>query len=174
MLTATTPTRPEIAVDHLAVDHLAAIAQHIATTPDRWVPLVRFDAEQRWYTRLSVADDHEVWLLSWLPGQRTGIHDHGGSAGAFAVAQGTLRETVAQPPGGANLDGAAVTLSRATVGAGRVRAFGGHHVHEIVNDTDTPAVSVHVYAPALSSMSRYRLEAGVLRLRVSERAGADW
>jgi hypothetical protein len=28
--------------------------------------------------------------LSWLPGQATGFHDHGGSAGAFAVVWGTL------------------------------------------------------------------------------------
>ena len=34
------------------------------------------------------------WLLSWLPGQGTGLHDHGGSAGAFAVVRGTLHERV--------------------------------------------------------------------------------
>src|SRR3712207_8332217 len=36
----------------------------------------------------------QVWLLSWLPGQGTGLHDHGGSAGALAVVRGTLSEAV--------------------------------------------------------------------------------
>jgi hypothetical protein len=31
-------------------------------------------------------------VISWLPGQGTGFHDHGGSAGAFAVVWGTLLE----------------------------------------------------------------------------------
>ncbi|SES82853.1 hypothetical protein [Geodermatophilus poikilotrophus] len=36
----------------------------------------------------------QVWLLPWLPGQGTGLHDHGGSAGASAVVRGTPRLTV--------------------------------------------------------------------------------
>ncbi|KOS55969.1 cysteine dioxygenase, partial [Rhodococcus rhodochrous KG-21] len=31
-----------------------------------------------------------------------------------------------------------------------------------------------VYAPALTVMSRYRIDDVVLRLRASERAGANW
>lgn len=153
---------------------LARIARRIAADPARWRPLVRFDADERWYTRLAVTDDHEVWLLSWLPGQRTGIHDHGGSAGAFAVAQGVLREdTVDGLPGG-DPAGRRVAVSSAYHEAGAVRPFDSRHVHEIVNDGTMPAVSVHVYAPALDSMNRYRLVDSVLELAVSERAGADW
>ena len=44
------------------------------------------------YQRLTCDDDHEVWLLSWLPGQRTGFHDHGESVGAFTVARTMLFE----------------------------------------------------------------------------------
>ena len=36
----------------------------------------------------------QVWLLSWLPDQGTPLHDHGTSAGAFAVVRGTLTERV--------------------------------------------------------------------------------
>ena len=43
-----------------------------------------------------VADEHhEAWLLTWLPGQGTDWHDHGGSAGAFVVVQGALVEGTA-------------------------------------------------------------------------------
>ncbi|MGV9745557.1 cysteine dioxygenase [Rhodococcus zopfii] len=160
--------RPRTSVD------LAAVARGIAGDPARWLPVVRFDAQERWYTRLTCTGEYEVWLLSWLPGQRTGIHDHGGSAGVFAVADGSLRETVVEDPRHGLLDGVTPTLSTAVFGVGRAREFGSRHVHEIVNDGDRPAVSVHVYAPALSSMHRYRLEGDVLHLTSSERAGADW
>jgi hypothetical protein len=36
-------------------------------------------------------------------------------------------------------------------------------VHDIVNDGSAPAVSVHVYAPRLTSMTHYRLDNGALR-----------
>ena len=73
----------------LRLGHLVGV---IAARPASWRDIVRFDASRRWYHRLELTDDHEVWLLSWLPGQSTGFHDHGGAAGAFAVAQGELRE----------------------------------------------------------------------------------
>lgn len=159
---------PSVRVD------LAEIVRDIAADVSRWRPLVRFDETERWYTRLAVADDYEVWLLSWLPGQRTGIHDHGGSAGAFAVAQGQVREDTVDQPWSEDLPGQRVTLSRTRLSAGAVRRFDGRHVHEVVNDGPVPAVTVHSYAPALDSMSRYRLESGILALTTSERAGDDW
>jgi hypothetical protein len=35
-------------------------------------------------------------------------------------------------------------------------------------------VSLHVYSPAIASMTRYRIEDGELRAIVVERAGGDW
>src|SRR5277367_4556980 len=68
-----------------------------ATAEQTWRQIVRFTAGQRWFHRLDLAADYEIWLLSWLPGQHTGFHDHGDAAGAFAVAHGELRETLAAP-----------------------------------------------------------------------------
>ncbi|MBS9374681.1 cysteine dioxygenase [Rhodococcus sp. B50] len=153
---------------------LAEIVLDIASDDARWRPLVRFGETERWYTRLDVTDDYEVWLLSWLPGQRTGIHDHGGSAGAFAVAQGGVREDTVDQPWSEGLPGQRVTLSSTHLAAGATRRFDSRHVHEVVNDGPVPAVTVHAYAPALDSMSRYRLVNGILTLATSERAGDDW
>jgi hypothetical protein len=61
---------------------LRQLVLDVATSPERWLALVRYDADHRWYQRLGWDEDHEVWLLSWLPGQRTGFHDHGSSGGA--------------------------------------------------------------------------------------------
>jgi len=74
---------------------LAGIASDIARHPKQWLSQVRYDVSQRWYRRLMLTEQYEVWLLSWLPGQQTGFHDHGPSAGAFAVALGQLRERAA-------------------------------------------------------------------------------
>ncbi|MGN5237968.1 MULTISPECIES: cysteine dioxygenase [unclassified Rhodococcus (in: high G+C Gram-positive bacteria)] len=153
---------------------LTSLALQIARDPGRWLSAVRFDEQERWYTRLPVVDHHEVWLLTWLPGQRTEIHDHGGSAGAFAVARGVLTETTVHAPPDAVLLGSPVTLSRNEIRSGEVRGFGARHIHEVANESDVPAISVHVYAPALSTMSRYRIDDGALRLLASERAGTKW
>src|SRR4051812_18497316 len=93
----------------------AAIATTLALRPEVWRPLVRFREDTRWTGLLEPsllrevlgpslhADlaEAEVWLLSWVPGQGTALHDHGPSAGAFAVAQGALTERVVGAAAGA-------------------------------------------------------------------------
>ncbi|MEV6306175.1 cysteine dioxygenase family protein [Actinoplanes sp. NPDC051861] len=149
-------------------DHLA-VARTYAATPDLWPVAPRFNPIERWYHRLSIADDHEVWLLTWLPGQETEIHDHGGSAGAFHVFSGTLTEDTVST----GVDGTPRVVSR-DLGEGADRRFGSHHIHRIVNRSADPAISIHVYGPALTSMTKYRIEPGGLRVLTVERAGAQW
>jgi predicted metal-dependent enzyme (double-stranded beta helix superfamily) len=155
------------AVD-LRLDHLA-IARQLAADPSGWAVTPRFDPSERWYHRLRVADDHEVWLLTWLPGQGTDLHDHGGSAGAFHVYAGTLTEdTVAQPAAGPP------RITARELGEGAGRRFGTRHIHRIVNRSSRPAISIHSYGPALATMTRYRIGAGGLTVETVERAGAQW
>ena len=79
----------------LSPGQLAAEVQRLTSSPADWVARVRLDPEGRWYERIQMTDDFEVWLISWLPGQSTGFHDHGASAGAFGVVWGALDESVA-------------------------------------------------------------------------------
>ena len=144
---------------------LAAVARDVYEDRASWEPLVRFDTEERWYARLHAAADYEVWLLSWLPGQGTGIHDHGGSAGAMVGAIGTLREHAYSADGWEAVR---------EIGTGQVRPFGKHHVHEVLNAGTEPAVSIHVYGPALVQMSVYELLRSGLVRRATERVGLDW
>jgi mannose-6-phosphate isomerase-like protein (cupin superfamily) len=151
----------------IGVSHLET-ARLFAGNPDDWPLAPRFDPTGRWYHRLAEGDGFEVWLLTWLPGQGTDLHDHGGSSGAFAIVSGLLtEETVVDVSG-------RVTLSKKVYRAGDSRAFGPYHVHRITNASRGPAVSVHVYGPALRSMTRYRLDGHRLQPMTIERAGVDW
>ena len=155
------------AVD-VRLDHLA-IAARYAACPEEWPVAPRFNPVDRWYHRLTAADDHEVWLLTWLPGQGTDLHDHGGSAGAFHVFGGSLTEdTIVATPGGPH------RMITRELGEGAGRRFGSRHIHRITNRSSRPAVSIHVYGPALTTMTRYRLGACGLETITVERAGAQW
>ncbi|GAA5614024.1 cupin domain-containing protein [Streptomyces platensis] len=142
----------QIAGDPLAIPHLlppvpahpatvagfAGLARSIAADRAAWAPLVRYDATTRWYHRLRTGPGYEVWLLSWVPGQGSGRHDHGASSGVLTVLEGELTEHVAGGP--------------RTLTAGAQRVFAPGYVHEVVNDALTPAVSLHVYFPGLTNM----------------------
>ena len=83
--------QPALDLPPLNQARLAELVRLAAATGE-WAALVRYTEDERWYHRLERGENHEVWLLSWLPGQRTGFHDHCGSSGAFAVVAGELRE----------------------------------------------------------------------------------
>ncbi|HET6354601.1 cysteine dioxygenase family protein [Streptomyces sp.] len=142
----------QIAGDILAVQHLLQPArEHPATVADfvglarsiaadraQWAHLVQYDTTTRWYHRLRTGPGYEVWLLSWVPGQGSGLHDHGLSSGVLTVLDGELTERTEQ-------------TSR-SLAAGAQRVFAPGYVHEVVNDSLEPAVSLHVYYPGLTDM----------------------
>ena len=72
-------------------DELAEIVSQFASSVG-WLNRVRLRTEHRWYERLYHGPDYDIWAISWMPGQSTGYHDHGKSAGAFVVATGSLEE----------------------------------------------------------------------------------
>lgn len=162
----------------------AALASTLALRRDLWRPLVDYREETPWsrlLTRDDVAeavhpslhdalDSAEIWLLSWLPGQATALHDHGLSSGAFAVAEGSVFERVVTT----DRRGRRTRELGADLVAGRVRMFGPHYAHQVRNTSSGPAVSVHGYAPRLTVTNTYRLEDGRLERIGTEQAGVDW
>jgi Cysteine dioxygenase type I len=136
----------------LTPKQLAARVQQFLAAPADWVARVRLDLHGRWYEQIRLADDYEVWLISWMPGQSTGFHDHGGTNGAFGVATPLVNR----------------------VSSGTVRSFGPRHVHDVTNSSpSTVAVSVHAYSPPLSSMTRYNLTPAGLTATSTE-GQDDW
>ncbi|MFJ6633729.1 cysteine dioxygenase [Streptomyces sp. NPDC091376] len=143
----------QIAGDILEVQHLlqparehpatvaefAGLARAIAADRTQWAPLVQYDATTRWYHRLRTGPGYEVWLLSWVPGQGSGLHDHGPSSGVLTVLDGELTERTA-------------TGAERSLAPGAQRVFAPGYVHEVVNDSLEPAVSLHIYFPGLTEM----------------------
>ncbi|MDH6110803.1 mannose-6-phosphate isomerase-like protein (cupin superfamily) [Kitasatospora sp. MAP12-15] len=157
-----------IAGDPLAFPHLARtdlprhpttvagyarLVREIAADRDRWAPLVRYDALTRWYSRLETGPGYEVWLLSWLPGQSSGFHDHGDSSGVMTVVQGELVERSLTDAGD----------NSRTLRPGGQRVFSSGYLHEVVNAALEPAVSIHLYSPGLTEMNQYGAVAAQLQ-----------
>lgn len=133
------------------VADFVGLARSLAADRAQWEPLVQYDATSRWYHRLRTVpqahgsaqageapNGYEVWLLSWVPGQRSGLHDHGDSSGVLTVLQGELTERTER--------------GTRALGAGAQRVFAPGYVHEVVNDSLEPAVSLHIYYPGLTDM----------------------
>jgi hypothetical protein len=49
--------------------------------------------DRRWYERLHCGPDYVVWLITWLPDQITGFHDHGPSSGRSRSRQASSRRS---------------------------------------------------------------------------------
>ena len=60
-----------------------------------------------------------------------------------------------------------VAIRTSTIEAGQSIRFGARHVHDIVNVEGAAAISVHVYAPRLSSMTYYRMTDDALEARTT-------
>ena len=144
---------------------LAGLAARLAATSDLWRPLVRHDPAARWYERLLLTDDLEVWLIGWAPGQGTPAHDHGEAAGAMAVAEGSLLEEVYER----TLPAPART---AVHRLGATLAFPPDHVHRVRNVAAVNATSVHAYSPPDRPMRVYRLPAPACQNAASSRTAA--
>ena len=124
--------------------------------------------DERWFTRLHGDDELDVWLISWVPGHSTELHDHGGSLGALTLLNGGLDEF--------RWDGDALRERRLV--AGDQAAFPLGWVHDVVWAPSSPAVitgeleptlSVHAYSPPLTAMSYYEVtDHGTLRRQRTE------
>ncbi|GAA2834278.1 hypothetical protein GCM10010441_68480 [Kitasatospora paracochleata] len=137
--------RTDLPAHPTGIGDYARLVREIAADRSRWEPLVRYDALTRWYARLETGPGYEVWLLSWLPGQSTGFHDHGAAAGVMTVVQGALVERSLTGEG----------EDSRVLAPGRQRVYSSGYLHEVVNAALEPAVSIHLYTPGLVEMNQY-------------------
>ncbi len=136
-----------------AADHL------LSGRFDHLLPKGGVPESQRWFTRIDGDDELDVWLISWVPGHATELHDHGGSLGALTVVSGSLNEF--------RWDGR--VLRRRRLDAGDQAGFPLGWVHDVVWAPGPvaqapvapapvrPTLSVHAYSPPLTAMSYYEV-----------------
>ncbi|MEM7249369.1 MAG: cysteine dioxygenase family protein [Acidobacteriota bacterium] len=120
-------------------------------------PQLQFHRDGYRRVRLFRDDQWEALMLCWLPGQHTAIHDHGTSAGITYVLMGALHEsrfewagegTPLRPSGCGDLATGGLTYELSNT------------VHEIANETNAPAASLHLYSPPLETLGAYDLATG--------------
>ncbi|OBA69460.1 cysteine dioxygenase [Mycobacterium sp. 1554424.7] len=125
---------------------------------DHLLPKGGIPESKRWFARIHGDDELDVWLISWVPGHPTELHDHGGSLGALTVVSGSLNEF--------RWDGRG--LRRRRLDAGDQAGFPLGWVHDVVwaprpvPEPATafkvqPTLSVHAYSPPLTAMSYYEV-----------------
>ena len=131
----------------LAPVQLRAVTAGLAVRRDLWADLVVHDPDVRWYLPLHRSNSCDVWLLAWERGQDTDWHDHGGSSGSFAVAEGCLTEQYRAPSGR--------RMVRRRLQAQEAVAFGPAHVHDVAHGEGGSATSIHAYSPPLVAMTYY-------------------
>ncbi len=139
----------------LSASELEEIASDIAARPALWEPLVRVDTERRRYQLLYEDERMDAWVLSWMPGQATGFHDHYISSVGICVAAGGVREDWLRYGG----DPVEWHLR-----PDDSRAGGPGYIHRVRHESGAPAVTIHVYSPRLDWVGQYRIDGdGVLR-----------
>ena len=110
------------------------------------------DTRSRSWRLMARTPDFDAWLIAWPEGGKVELHDHGISTGAVSVISGALVEAVPRRD-----DTGRLTLVRHELRAGATLGFGARHVHDVTNESDQHALSLHVYSPALTSMTFYEL-----------------
>ena len=118
-----------------------------AGQPDRWLPLVRHDADERTYVLLHRDERVELYVVCWMPGHDTGFHDHDESAAAIAVVHGAVSEERL------SLNG---TVSAELV-AGETVTIAREAIHRVRHTGEGPAVTLHAYSPPLERVGTYEV-----------------
>jgi cysteine dioxygenase len=95
----------------------------------------------------------ELLLLCWRPGQRTPIHDHGGSVGVIIVCEGLLTETMFQHLP----EGRVRPYDTYKWGPGSVTGADVPDIHQLLNlqPAGRELVTLHCYSPPLSVLNTY-------------------
>lgn len=132
----------------LGPDELEQLARDIAARPELWEPLVRVDPHQRRYELIHEDESLDAWVLSWMPGQGTGFHDHYISGVGLCCAAGGVRE---------DLMVYGQSHSELHLRPGDSRQGGPGYIHRVRHELGEPAVTIHVYSPRLDWVGQYRL-----------------
>jgi len=137
----------------LSAERIADILSRSPLSADDVSPFIartRFGYGRR---RIARTEEFEVLVMTWLPGQRTGAHDHAGAISVFKILAGQAHETRFVH----RADSLVEPLVAREFRVGEVGSDAGELIHEVRNDTgnDDLLVSLHVYSPPLPELRRF-------------------
>jgi predicted metal-dependent enzyme (double-stranded beta helix superfamily) len=124
----------------VTIAELRSIVADLAPAPQHWRQHVRHDPNQRVFHELAHGEFLSVWVISWMEGHDTGLHDHGTSSGAVAVVSGRVREE--------RMDGGGDFASRLCA-PGQLLNFDLGVIHR---------VTLHASSPPLGEVGAYQLD----------------
>eukprot|EP00301_Raphidiophrys_heterophryoidea_P001626 c1077_g1_i1.p1 GENE.c1077_g1_i1~~c1077_g1_i1.p1 ORF type:complete len:235 (+),score=54.73 c1077_g1_i1:76-705(+) len=150
----------EIRVDVASNENVRDLMQNFSTeVDDSWRAYALFD-EVIPYTRNLVAagDDYDLIMICWNPHKRSQIHDHPGSNCWLRVVQGTITERLF-----ANGENFSVVPTKVSGCAPGYLAYINDSLglHQVCNDTDEPAISLHLYCPRHTQCTVYNDQTGI-------------
>lgn len=147
----------------LSIRKLDLALRRLKLTPDDLSVAIRIDTGAYSRTLVKLTSEYEVLVMAWLPGQRSPIHDHRGSACAVRVVGGHGIEQRYR----LDDDGLAIPTSSNMFPPGSVACSVDEDVHAFGNAAMSPAsisdilVTVHVYAPPLAPTRKYSAKTDV-------------
>lgn len=157
------PTLGTTGIDLSSSAQLLRTARLFASDPEL-SSLINPDERESQWVELDSSPEHQIWLLSWPAGTYNGWHDHGDSASAFQVVSGSLLEKTSHNQ----------RREFRTIMAGEGRSLEQNQIHELANVRTHTALSVHVYAPRLTTTTWYAITPTGLQSKSAVGSGFDW
>ncbi|HET9620781.1 MAG TPA: cysteine dioxygenase family protein [Kofleriaceae bacterium] len=130
-------------VDHTATDFSHVLSSLIRDRGEALARGARFVPGDHYHREcIHTAAGFEVWLLSWLPGQITPIHDHGGILTVTTVLTGKVFEERFERTGAGLTVRPTWTTTRTAGDIDPIDLLEIHRVRPLV-----PSLTLHLYAP---------------------------
>jgi cysteine dioxygenase len=162
-------TAPSLIKEELTLDELANYINNLKAVPtveqikEQFASLLRRQRDyepyrlftKKKYARNLIARSEyaELLMLCWHSGQRTPIHDHGGSVGVILVCEGALTETMYEfAP-----EGHVRPYNTYRWNPGGITGAEIPDVHQLMNlqPDDKDLVTLHCYSPPLSVLNTF-------------------
>jgi cysteine dioxygenase len=144
------------------VQKLQDLMESYQSNPTDWTQYAHFDPNK--YTRNLVDDgngQYNLIVLCWGPGQRSPIHDHSKSHCIFKVLNGELNESRYDWPD------RECEMKLRTEDIYVLNQVNYMHdkigLHRVSNQTQKPAISLHLYSPPILECQTFVEETGVAR-----------
>lgn len=139
----------------LSPQRVTGFLQESTFEEEQFLPFLFFSDEHYARNLIHKCEEYELIALTWLPGQKTAVHDHGDSHCWTFLLSGQLSfQNYAEKKGKLLTVGDAKKVS-----AGEFDYVTASNVwHSIANESTKPAVSIHLYATPITECRVWKPE----------------